>query len=168
MKGKHKHPYLGISFLKSRHLGDHRRYIPRPVLTTLPLRRTRDRAIGVVGPRHQRTVTTRIPSTLTISFLPLLSREMITITTPAAHSHLPFFAGRPSYPSTQLQSPHHTDSVFYASANPKRPSSCRKSAMRKDGAGVCAFPRAGYQRTWSTCLKSSRNSLWNWARRSRG
>jgi len=83
-------------------------------------------------------------------------RGEVMMITPAVRSPLPFFAVRQSYPLTLTQSPHHTDSAFYA--HPKRPSSCRKFAMRKDGAGACALPRAGRPRIRSTCSKSSRNS----------
>ena len=135
-----------------------------------PQRRMRDRALasGVVGPQHhQRIVTTKILPTLTTSFLCLPPRGKPMITAPVARSPLLFFAGFQSYPLTTTQSPHLTDSAFYASAHPKRSSSFRKFAMRKDAAGACAFPRAGCPRTWSTCSKSSRNSQSNWARRCR-
>ena len=169
-------PTSGHPFLTHRRPGDRRKLFRPPVLSDtsparaiLPLRRTRDcsSASVVVGPRHQRIATTRILSTLTTSFLRLPPRGKLMTTDPAARSPLPFFGGRPSYPLIPTQSPHHTDSAFYASAHPKRPSSCRKFAMRKGGVGACAFPRAGCPRTWSTCSKSSRNSLSSWVRRCR-
>ncbi|KAF8494330.1 hypothetical protein F5888DRAFT_1716712, partial [Russula emetica] len=78
---------------------------------------------------------------------------------PAVRSPLLFFAWRQSYPLTPTQSPHgphRTNSAFYASTRSDRPSSCRRFAMRKHGAGACA--------TCFTCSKSSRNSQSNWAR----
>jgi hypothetical protein len=121
-------PTSGHFFLTRRRPGGRRRCFRRPVLSNTslagaipPLRQTRDRALagGVVGPRHQRIVTTSILSTLTTSFLHLLPRGEFMMTAPAARSPLPFFAGRQSYPLTPTQSPHRTDSAFYASVHPK-------------------------------------------------
>jgi len=39
--------------------------------------------------------------------------------------------------------PHRTNSAFYASTRSDRPSSCRRFAMRKHGAGACAFTASG-------------------------
>ena len=157
-------PTSGRFLLMHRRPGDCRRCVRRMVLinTSLagailpPQRRMRDCALasGTVGPQHQRIVTTKILSTLTTSFLCLLPRGKLMITAPVARSPLLFF-------------PHLTDSAFYASAHPRRPSSFRKFAMRKAAAGDCAFPRAGCPRIWSTCSKSSRNWQSNWARRCR-
>ena len=163
-------PFLSYT----RRPGDRPLWIHRPVLSntrqagaSLPLRSTGNRASGgIVGPHRQRTATTRIPSTSTASSLRL--RPSGRTTAPAARSRLPFFAARRSCRSTQPPSPRRTDSAFCASVRPRRRSLCRRSAMRRDGAGACAFPRAGCLRTWSTCSRSSRSSLMSWARRCRG
>jgi hypothetical protein len=65
-----------------------------------------------------------------------------------------FIATRPSCPSILPRRQHRTDSVFYASTRQKGRSSSRKSAIRKDGVGVCAFPLADSQTTWSVCSRS--------------
>jgi hypothetical protein len=96
---------------------------------------------------------TKILSTLTKSFLRLPPRGNLMMTAPIARSPPQCFARLQSYPLTLTQSPRLTDSVFYASAHPKRPSSCRKFAMLKIRLGEYC----GHSLNWNAKLEELEN-----------
>ena len=135
------------------------------LLETFPTSQSRGAYVSVVADdHHPRIAKTRTPS-ISITYSPLLpAREM---TAPEGPFRRRFFAMRPLCLLTLPRRRQRIDSVFYASMRQKERYSSKKSATRKDGAGVCAFPRADSQRIWSVCSRSWKNLLSSWARRYR-